>query len=770
MLTNTHHTTTLATILTTLVSALATTLATTTPALATTETCPNTTTRTGYSQALPQCRAYEPVSAPGAEPIFEFAGTPEVGDIRRGDGVSHQAQASASGDGLAYQTQYPPQGAESGGLYLRVKRLASGWVTEDMVPRQSVDSSILCNNAYIAAYTPELTRGLLGDGVGQPGSPLNGGVLHCGTDDPELVPGEPRGFQNLFVVDSAAGPYSLIDGIGEMLVGETVTDAWFQGASDDLNRVVFSESAKLTPEAPAGVDLYDSFAGYVRLVSWLPNGSPTVGVLANGYEPEDSTCCSGPAPFTHSVSADGSRVVFQAGERLYVRIHPEQPQSPVNGAEECTDTADACTEELDSRQGGSEAGGGEFKWATPDGSRVFFMDERDLTPGATAAPGSPDLYEYNAEAAVGSRLTDLTVDEAEHADVLGVSGISDTGSYVYFVAQGSLTSQANSAGDQAISGQPNLYVRHRAETVFIGTLNPTFDEQINAGSDASDWEAPAMTSRVTSSGQYIAFDSTRSLTGYDNADVVGGVPDDEIFVYDATRAELKCVSCSPTGAPSTAYARIGVPLKDQFGGGSPLKAVGYLQRNLSEDGHVFFSTAEKLLPAATNGVSNVYEYADGALRLLSTGTSSRPSYFLDASPSGDDVFITSSQDLPSGGEGAEFKVYDDRVDGGFPEPATPEECESETCRGPVTAAAPLSQPPTTVVFGQGNIKPAIQATSKSRSSGGATRATKLKQALKQCRKKKNRRKRAECEATAQHKYGVKRAKKPSTATRIGGGR
>ena len=42
--------------------------------------------------------------------------------------------------------------------------------------------------------------------------------------------------------------------------------------------------------------------------------------------------------------------------------------------------------------------------------------------------------------------------------------------------------------------------------------------------------------------------SERSLTGYDNRDANSGVPDEEVFLYDADTGRLVCASCNPTGA------------------------------------------------------------------------------------------------------------------------------------------------------------------------------------------------------------------------------
>ena len=60
------------------------------------------------------------------------------------------------------------------------------------------------------------------------------------------------------------------------------------------------------------------------------------------------------------------------------------------------------------------------------------------------------------------------------------------------------------------------------------------------------------TARVSPNGQYLAFMSEQSLTGYDNEDLSSGHPgermDEEVYLYDAHAASLTCVSCDPTGA------------------------------------------------------------------------------------------------------------------------------------------------------------------------------------------------------------------------------
>ena len=88
--------------------------------------------------------------------------------------------------------------------------------------------------------------------------------------------------------------------------------------------------------------------------------------------------------------------------------------------------------------------------------------------------------------------------------MLGLSGMSEDGSYLYSVADGSLTAeQRNSVGAKAEAGQPNLYLLHEGITTFIATL---------AGADSCDWASnagcesgglsgdPGLTARVSGNG------------------------------------------------------------------------------------------------------------------------------------------------------------------------------------------------------------------------------------------------------------------------------
>ncbi len=123
----------------------------------------------------------------------------------------------------------------------------------------------------------------------------------------------------------------------------------------------------------------------------------------------------------------------------------------LEAASECTEPQNACTVQVDASQGGSGSGGGTFQWANAEATKIFFTGEEKLTSNSTARAGKPDLYEYDVDKPQGQRLTDVTLSASEPADVLGVAGASEDGSYLYFVTQANLTGeQQNSHGDTAL--------------------------------------------------------------------------------------------------------------------------------------------------------------------------------------------------------------------------------------------------------------------------------------------------------------------------------
>jgi hypothetical protein len=729
--------------------------------------CPNEQFRTGYSAALPDCRAYELVSPPSVQPFFETFG--EVVNVKFGlrpigAEKSTFASQSSADSGLAFFTTFAPPGSTTDGPFFLASRGPGGWSTQNLIPPQQTESGPACLPTMIG-WSANLERGVLADGFTSP-------ATTCGADEPELVPGEPRGVQNLFLRDSSTGSYQLID--QPSLSGSPAT-AVYQSGSSDLGVIAFSEAAKLTPEAPALVpgnlnstDDYVWAGGRVdRLLTVLPNGEATEGNIANSVE-LFGTADRSPT-FSHAVAPDGSRIEFTAGGNLYTRINPGAAQSAFDEAGACDEPSKACTVQIDASQTAEPGGGGVFAEAGGEsGGVVYFSDTNRLTSDSTAQAGEPDLYEYDFRKPAAERLTDLTVDQnaGQPANVLGIVGTNETGppgGYVYFVATGVLASNANSDGAVATPGMPNLYLAHGGSKGFVATLS--------LAEDSCDWENGCMTARVSANGRYVGFDSLERLTGFDNtphvpADCVSLLPGSgvtpapcqEIFLYDAEDEILSCASCG-TGAP-TAPASIRQP-EDAF---VKIPIPFYLQRNVSDDGQVFFDTQSPLVEAARNGQSNVYEYQSGQLHLLSSGTAEAPSYFYEASSDGGDVYLVSQQALTPGASSAELAIFDAKFDGGFPQPAsaTSDPCAGEACSGAQSLAPRPPAVASASASGSGNLAP---PTSKPVVVKPLSRAQKLAKALKVCRTKHNRHKRAACETQARKRFGPPAKKSARTTNR-----
>lgn len=736
--------------------------------------------------ALPECRGYELVTPPNDRVNLVNNTSPIV---NRGPG-GVEAEASAAGGAVAFRSWYSPSGSPSSGHMFRSVRGGDGWSTVALEPALGPQkANCTVGPMYFSAY---LSGEVLGD---YPNS--------CSAFEPPLAMGESRVSENLFVHVGEVSSYYLLNRLPEGVTAPP-EGAHFQAASADMGRIIFSEEAQLVPAAPAGDDLYEWAEGVLRLVTYLPDGAPIQGTMAAGTYSEFGGFGQSPGTIAHSVSADGERVVFDAGGALYLRENAARGQSAIVpgsvevDGEQCSEPGKACTVQLDASHGSGTGGGGVFWRASADGSRIFFTDESRLTPEATATAGNPDLYEYSV--ATGG-LTDLTVDSHKPADVLGVAGASEDGTYLYFVAEGVLSELANDSGASAVMGKPNLYLLHDGVTSYIATLSryDRADWGVSDGiSSATEQEIQNLSSEVSPSGLWLAFNSVERLTGYENMpaepeDCEGstahqalGEPCDEIFVYDAAANSLSCVSCAPESASPTGEAELRATLGT------------FARRALSVDGNVFFDTPSPLLGQDTNGTYDVYEWSpagvgacgegsatfgvesDGCLYSISSGVSPEPSYFVDASESGEDAYFVTSQGLVQADTDNALSLYDARVDGGFPaesgEAAGEAACVSaEACEPPASEAPAQLLAASSVLSVGGNlvappvpVTPSVPGEASGGPKVGLTRAQKLAKALRACQQRP-RRLRTACRAAARHKFGT-RAQRRVVAGGKGSGR
>lgn len=649
------------------------------------------------SPALPDARAYEQASPIDKNGTNVGGTTDTVQAARGGNGITFYSNAGLPGG----------EGAQNFPLFLATRGGSpSAWTTQGLLPPASTGP-----RGFLTGWSEDLAWSFSANFF--PGS--SGTLYAKQSSSHELT-------------QIAAG----LGGTGAS--GQPVPA--YAGTSADDSIVVFEDIAALAAGAKSGkrnVYAWDRSSGAIRLASVFNNGvAPTQGAYAGPY---DWFSTFGPGAsgnyytqFGKVISDDGTHIFFTAANsnQIYVRINPLQPQSAVNGQGECLEPAAACTVQVSKSQAAVPDPLGEMPaildQATPDGRFVLFMSPGKLTDDATTGPTDEgrDLYRFDVET---GGLIDLTPDPSatNGAAVQGVVGISDDGSYVYFVANGNLASGGSAGTCTPEKGNCSLYVWHAGTTKFIAPMNAGPAPNSAVESDLANWlPGPGLlarrfgrTSRVTADGKVLVFRSRLRLTAYDNDG------EREIYRYDAAGGEiLNCISCNPTNLPPAGSAGL-QSIPEPFVGSKT--QASFLTRNLSASGdRIFFDTPDQLVVTDVNGVNDVYEWeakgtgscqteavAGGCLFLISTGTSPEPSYFGDASPSGNDIFFFTEQALVMQDRDPLQDVYDARVGGGIPAQNTSEPplCSGESCLGTGTSGPVTSPPASVAANGSGNVKP-----------------------------------------------------------------
>jgi hypothetical protein len=814
---------------------------------------------------LPDGRAWELVSPPDKDGAEPEALTREGGVI----------QAAENGSAITYVADGPmPAGEGVEGNrdpeYPQIfsTRGAKGWSSQDIATPVTEGTGVEVGAPpEYQFFSPNLALALVQPAVGAPES----GSLA----DPPLAPGETQD-KTIYLRDQQpiAGAEEFLPvqpNVAEKVSYERAESNAEEGASPSPGYVALVTALNPPGEGDAefggglkegvefvsaNADLSDavvkSWRGERGLYEWtgVEQTLEKVSILPESgslVEPEHAFL-GGPLSGNsrNAISSNGSRVIWTtnnassmgSGDDLFVR-----------------DTVTDETLQLDTFQGVSPqnaAPNAVFQTADANGSKVFFTDTRRLTPSSRATERSPNLYVAELEGGevqgspLTARLTDLTPQEGakvqaatgEGGGVIGAGEEAGGELNVYFVADGVLATGATPGycRTEAESLVPpdttcNLYVRRFADgewepTKFIAALSS--EDQPDWLSTGQDDDLTELTSRVSPNGKFLAFMSSRSLTGYDNEDVSSGHAkqarlDEEVYLYDASTGRITCTSCNPTGKQPTgvldtknAGEGIGLLVSrpktwELFGvdhwlagslpGWTSVSASDalYQSRYLSNEGRLFFDSADALVPIAKPtrteevngedqqvGVENVYEYepnglggcseTSGCVALISSGTSESESAFLDASATGDDVFFLTAQSLSSQDKDSNFDIYDAHVCEPTSSPCvaaavkTITKCEEEggeACQ-PYAPAPSFAAPPSSTLPGSSNLVQQVHVLGEKQSlkpsSKPLTRAQKLTKALKACRKDKQKIKRMACEKQARKKYATakkKTAKKSS---------
>jgi hypothetical protein len=669
---------------------------------------------------LPDGRVYEEVS-----PADKNGNVVEHGDA---------GLAAEGGDAVVFAGSGAMGNATSGTIDDFVsRRLPSGWVTSSAVPPVLGDRSPLerqpvslvpshdFSGFVFSSFAPYVTA-----------EPLNetGSVNIFLTDNPAVEPAwlgqpvpEPPDFQ-----PTPASGQNRYD-----------SDHPIVGGTPNLSTVYFAYSGTLIPQdgsrtpnvgnGQAGSEtdawgFYEWTGGVLNEAGVLPDGtlspfgavpaaiaggSNVLRVIANPFDQTQT--------LDNEVSTDGKRAFFVspdpvastitdkkaceeagpctgAAPELYVReTAPDSTkrtvlvsQSQLTGHEgEPAPDGPIKVGNAPNRFGqrSREPAGETYVYASPDGSQAFFASVDRLT---SAAPNDGSIKEY-----------DFNVDTGSLTYLPGVVGpiVASSRAGTSFIFENTATTPAELDLWRNDSGGGRV-------TPISQLSHPEGETELDVDSG-----------RATADGSVFVFRTNSHLPGdFNNG---GGFM--QVYRYESPTeshsGNLVCVSCPPAGVTPSGDARVSynsssTGLEGKEPGSAPADFMGTLDtRALSADGsRVFFDTPDPLVPRDANGQRDVYEWENGKVFLISSGTGNEGSDILDSSASGNDVFFTTSLGLVPGDRDTGYDVYDARVPrpGDNPPPsAVP--CQGDVCQGPPSVPSLLGVPPSAQFNGAGNLVP-----------------------------------------------------------------
>jgi hypothetical protein len=621
--------------------------------------CPNALARqqTGAAQLF-DCRAYELVSA-------DFSGGYDV----ESDLIAGQTPFASYPDATD-RVLYSVHGGGIPGTGLPTNRGRDPYVA-------TRGSDGLWTTKYVGVPSDVISE-----------APFTSGLLEA---DPALGTfafGGPEFCSPCFPDGSTGIPVRFPDGT----LAQGMHGLWNQGASAkadglvmkyfsaDGTHFVFGSLLRYQPDGnnnTGDVSIYDRnlSTGVTQVVSKSPGG-------------ENLTCLQG-AGTCHSptntagiaeldISSDGSRIVV--GQRIATDTAGNNYWHPYMHIGTNGDTVDLAP---------GTTTGVVYAGMTSDGSKVYFTTADKLL-GADEDT-SPDLYVAEAGTSGPATLKLLsapapapepgnvdTCDPASNLDgnnwnavggasantcgvvaIGGGGGIAGETGVAYFLSPEAL-------GGSGVANEPNLFaVEPGGALKLVATLEVNNSLVRDAVKDSEVHRYGDF--QTTPAGDFAAFATTKPLDpGYKNAGFA------EVYRYELAGGTLACASCIPTELSPTTNASL------------PANGLA-----LEDHGRVFFNSREQLTAVDKNGNQDVYEWTEGKVQLISSGTSPQGVGLLGVSREGKDAYFFTRDTLVSNDHnGQAMKVYDAREEGGrFVVPPEPPCAASDECHGPGTQAA-----------------------------------------------------------------------------------
>ena len=371
--------------------------------------------------------------------------------------------------------------------------------------------------------------------------------------------------------------------------GSGALDARFAGTSGDGRVALFYTDESLVPaDTDTAQDVYSRSGGDTELVSTGSTGG-NGGFDATGAR----------------LAEDGSTMFFQTRESLTA--------SDTDGTF-CFDENSQLTQCLDVyahaagvttlvSSGGNGAFDAQVVGASGDGAHVYFITAEPLVAADTDT--KLDIYESS-----GGAPGLVTAGTAQDAFVF--AGASRDGSHVLF-----RTGEQLSPADTDIYN--DVYDRSGGTTTLVST-GPA------GGNGAFNADVPALAGAVSASGARIFLETAEQLVSADK--------DTAVDVYERSGGATTLVSNGKRDVDAT------------FAGAS-------------EDGaHAFFTTAERILTSDGDMSRDVYERFGGAITLVSGGSGPFDAAFASTSAAGDRVLFETAEQLVAADTDSVTDVYE----------------------------------------------------------------------------------------------------------------
>jgi hypothetical protein len=500
-----------------------------------------------------------------------------------------------------------------------------------------------------------------------------------------LTPGATNGGGNLYMRDTRSGTLTLVatssstDLVWQFARSQGQADAKF--VAPDGRSALFLSSLALLPGAPSGA-LYSWTAdGGLRLASVLPasEGGAAIKVSSAGGASTDAGVRDG-LPFVDGLThiyysaLGGSNAAYvRTGDevRLVSVSHiPGDPATPVPALVE----------------------------AISEGGRYMVFRTLENTALTTTTPSwlpgnSWFTYRYDVV-----------------TDTLDYVGAAPEGNTLLQMTQDGQTMivQSQTALDgHGVDGQRNLYVWRNGSLRYVRTADvgiPDPDRSLMILS--ANGRYLSFTDASTTTAQRFGFDNVSARCPRQFDDNPG--PCIEVYVYDADAdggaGQLACASCRRDGARPLGNAGdpdVSAPGLSDLGS---VRLNSHQAQTVADDGTVFFTTPDNLVPADGNGANDAYAYKAGEVRLISRATQGVKARFLDATPDGKTVFFATDDAIVGTDTDNAVDVYMTRAGAGYPYTAPPvaRPCTESDCRGPVPPAPAGSPVGSVSFFGPGN--------------------------------------------------------------------